>query len=206
MKDGATSAYYRDMNEELPASPDMWLRTLGGLVLAIVFAALLAGLLFPAVSGPDVDRRKAEAKRQTTDLTNALKYYMIEYGKWPPITGDGLFLDEKRQGQLMRILRAQEVPNNPRRVIFFECKAATERSGKYFGGLHPKTSVLLDPWGHPYRIALDADYDDTIANPYPDDPLIQTGFIVWSPGKDGQQGAPANPRTSKGSDDILSWQ
>ncbi len=62
--------------------------------------------------------------------------------------------------------------------------------------------------GHPYRIAIDADDDNQITDPYSSKPgtEIQTRVIVWSLGKDGQQGAPANPRTNKGSDDVTSWQ
>lgn len=191
------------MSDEPPSGPSMWLRTFGGLAIAIVIATRL---MFPVVNPCGPVSRRAEARRDTTDLTAALKAYMTEYGRWPPLLGDGLFLDEPRHAQLIRILRAQDIPNNPRRITFFEAKAATESSGKYRSGIRAETGVFYDPWGKPYRIVLDADYDNTIANPYPDDPPIQTSVMVWSLGKDGQQGAPGNPRTSKGSDDVTSWQ
>jgi len=144
-------------------------------------------------------------------MVAALKAYQTEYGKWPDFTGDGIFLDEKRQAQLLRMLQGKDEASNPRKIVFFEGRTATDAPGargQYRGGFSPATGAYLDPQGNPYRIALDADYDGQIANPYPDDPYetLAVRVIVWSLGKDGQQGAPANPRTSKGSDDILSWQ
>ena len=182
----------------------MWLRTLGGLLIAMVIAALL----FPVGGGRPEDERGVTAKRDVLSLTTALKAYYTEYGKWPDFTGDGLFLDENRQAQLLRTLCGKDEANNPRKIVFFEGKTATKvlgTRGQYRGGFSPETGAYLDPQGHPYRIAIDADYDNVVANPYSDDPPIQTVVIVWSLGKDGQQGAPANPRTAEGSDDVTSW-
>ena len=139
-------------------------------------------------------------------LATALKSYLIEYGKWPSYAGDGLFLDETRNAQLMRTLCAKDEANNPRKIVFFEGKPARGSSRAYYEGIDPETGACLDPWGNPYRIAIDADYDNVIANPYSDESPITTGVIVWSLGKDGKQGSPANPHTFKGSDDVTSWQ
>lgn len=149
---------------------------------------------------------KATARTHTTALVAALKAYYTEYGKWPDIGGDGVILNAPRQAQLLRVLLAQDEINNPSKIVFVEFPTATVLFGKYRGGFNPKTDVLYDPWGQPYRIALDTTGTGTIANPYPDDGPIHASVIVWSLGKDGQQGAPANPRTHKGSDDVTSWQ
>ena len=194
------------MSDKLPRDSGRWLRNLIRAILAIFITAVVAGLLFPVGFGPHEPSRKAEARIAAIALTAALKACYAEYGHWPDFAGDGLFLDEPRQGQLLRVLCAKDEINNPRKIIFFESKDATESSGKYRGGIRRETGVFYDPWGQPYRLALDADYDGTIANPYPDDGPITASVIVWSLGKDGQQGAPANPRTAKGSDDICSWQ
>lgn len=184
------------------------LTAIGVLTLLLIIAG---GLLFPAVSGPSRNPSRAVARANASQLTSALKAYYTEYGRWPDVTDDGQFLDEARNARLMRILRAPDEVKNPQKIVFFEAPTATKSKGskgRFGGGLHPETSALLDPWGNPYRILLDADYDDQIASPYPDDasPVIRVGVLVWSLGKDGVQGAPANPRTSRGSDDILSWQ
>ena len=179
---------------------------------ALIFVLILGGLLFPAIGTGRRERGKPEAKAAAADISAALKAYFTEYYKWPDFTGDGLFLDEKRQAQLLRTLQGKDEANNPRKIVFFEDRTARQRPGgrgRYFGGFSPETGALLDPQGNHYRIAIDADGDGQIDAPYSDDPhskSILTSVIVWSLGKDGQQGAPANPHTSRGSDDILSWQ
>ncbi len=208
MKAHARSGYCPGVFDELPPKEGAWLRTLGGLILAVV----IAGFLFPAVSihsgGGD---RKSETKTVISHLTSSLKAYYTEYGKWPDFTGDGLFLDEKRQAQLIRMLCAKDETNNPRRIVFIEGKTAVKTSDStrpYHSGINRESGAYFDPRGNLYRIVIDSDYDGEIANPYTDDPykVIRLPVLVWSLGKDGKQGAPSNPRTSKGSDDILSWQ
>ena len=88
----------------------MWLRTLGGLVLAVVIAALLFPAVFIRTGG---GHRRTETKTAVVSLTAALKAYYTEYGKWPEFTGDGLFPDEKRQGQLVRMLCGKDEANTP---------------------------------------------------------------------------------------------
>ncbi len=142
-----------------------------------------------------------------SQIAAALKHYYLEYGKWPDFTADGLFLDEARQIRLLAVLIAKDEVNNPRKIVFFEPKIATRfgAKGAYRGGLHPVTGAFLDPWGQPYRIMLDHDYDEVVSNPYPQDDEIRLKVIAWSEGKDGKPGAPGNPRTQRGSDDIVSW-
>ena len=191
----------------VPNAPGTMLPVWPRFVIYPLLIVVVIILIVPALLGQvHQQARKAEARNSDTALTAGLKAYFVEYGHWPDFTGDGLFLDEPRQGQLMRVLLADDVVDNPRKIIFFEARDVTETSGKYRGGFNPKTDVLYDPWGQPYRIALDTTGTGTIANPYPDDGPISASVLVWSLGKDGQQGAPANPHTAQGSDDILSWQ
>ena len=191
----------------MPDAPRKKLLTWPRLIIYPLFIVILIFLLLPyPINRVSEQARKAQTITTDRAITSGLKAYLTEYDHWPDFTGDGLFLDEQRQGQLMRVLRAKDAVNNPRRIIFFEARDVTESSGKYRGGFNPKTDVLYDPWGQPYRIALDTTGTGTIANPYPDDGPISASVLVWSLGKDGQQGAPANPRTHKGSDDVTSWQ
>lgn len=188
----------------------MWLRTFGGLFLALVISAVLAGLFFPAVNPCNPQSRSAWARTDAAAIVAAVKAYNTEYGKYPGLDHKGPFSDAESNAFLLRILRGIDTTRNPRRILFFSGKTATkspEVGTRYRGGFHPETGVFLDPWGNPYRIAIDSDYDNQITSPYPDDsPPIQVGVIVWSLGKDGKQGSPANPHTCKGSDDVTSWQ
>jgi len=186
-------------------------------VLAKVLAAafllvVVLGVLFPAVSDHgDRQPKRAEAKGSITRMTATIKQYYVEYGRWPDVTGDGRFLDATGNARVMGVLRGPDEIKNPRKIVFFE--GAPARKSKTFGGhwesgFDPQSGAFLDPWGNPYRIVVDADYDETISNPYSldDHPSLRAGVIVWCLGTDGQQGAPGEPLKIRGSDDIVSWQ
>ena len=179
------------------------------LFVAVVVLVIFGELIFPVLSDRHRDERISQARMDTGNLRIALDAYRNEYGKWPDFTGDGLFLDEKRQARLLRLLQGKDEANNPRNIVFFEGRTATQSPGahgQFRGGFSPATGAYLDPQGNPYRIAIDTDGDEQIANPYPDDSSpLRTHIIVWSLGKDGKQGSPTNPHTFKGSDDVTSW-
>ncbi len=178
------------------------LRFLFGLFIAIVLVGLLPHFIPPSYT----PSRGGEAVAGTVNLVFALQEYHTRYGHWPDFTGDGLFLDEQRQAQLMRVLLAKDAVNNPRKILFIELPTATESHSHYHAGIDPKTDAFIDPWGQPYRIALDTTGTGTITNPDPDGVPIHASVIAWSLGKDGQQGVLANPGTLRGSDDVTSWQ
>jgi hypothetical protein len=183
---------------------------LAGSLLLVVAVALFIGLLFPAIPKP-AGKVRPEAKVAVGQLTTALKQYHAEYGKWPDFTGDGDFVEPAKLGQLMRVLRALDDVSNPRKIVFFEYTAARPgRSSKqrFVSGLEPITGVLLDPWGNPYRIKLDADDDGVTVSPYRLNPApsIRTNVLVWSLGNDGQQADQYRGPGNKISDDIVSWE
>lgn len=213
LKGGALSAYVHRVPDDFPKNESRWMPVLGGILL-VCFLTLV---LFPGLTVQKTICRKSEAQTAAANISSALKAYFMEYGKWPDYIDDGLFLEEKRQAQILHTLLGKEDADNPRKIAFLEGRIATPRpgaSGRYAGGFSPKTGAFLDPQGNPYRIAIDADGDGRVANPYSDGPHsadphttdLLTRVIIWSLGKDGQLGAPANPRTLKGSDDVVSWQ
>lgn len=68
---------------------------------------------------------------------------------------------------------------------------------------------FVDPWGTPYNVQIDADYNNDInPNPYGNNngagasPLLQ-GVIAWSLGQDQTLG---NGGAFTNSDDVISWQ
>ncbi|MCE9612376.1 MAG: hypothetical protein K8R23_19425 [Chthoniobacter sp.] len=194
------------MFDELPPKVSGWFRVFASLLITFVVLAILGVLLFPAISDHLEPGPKVPARMDSANLTTALRAYLAEYGQWPAFTGDGLFLDEVRNAQLLHTLCAKDDASNPRKILFFEGRNADKSRGKYRKGFNPETGAYIDPWGNPYRLVLDSDYDGQIANPYVDDPPIGARVIVWSPGKDGRLGAPGNPRARQGSDDVVSWQ
>jgi hypothetical protein len=189
---------------KLPAPPQkssVLLRVLMGVLIA---ALVMMGVFTFVVIAARESARRSQAKTMVVNLTAALKAYDVEYSKWPSGIEDGAIFDAARTGKLMDTLRGKNPAENPRKIVFFEGPdgVATE---SYRGGLSPE-GVLYDPWGRFYQIAVDTDGDEKIPSPYgEDDEPIAARVIVWSLGKDGKLGAPDNPYTRVGSDDVTSW-
>jgi hypothetical protein len=176
-------------------------------IVAVILVLFVLGLVFPVKSGHARSNRSI-AKSQASELVTAIKTYESEYGKLPPF--EGTPESQSAQAQLIRILQGISYnPWNPRRVCFWDALPAIERGSwgarKYGAGIHPKSGVYLDPWGRPFRILLDSDYDYKITTPYTDIAEVHGRAAIWSLGKDGIQGSRGKENILKGSDDIVSW-
>lgn len=124
--------------------------TLIELLVVIAIIAILAGIGFPAVQGALESGKKAQARNDVSQIAAAVKAFQLEYGRLPKITGDD-----------MSSLIGQNDSDNPRKIVFFEAKAAKGTPAK--GGL--SGSKLLDPWGNAYTVKLDDDYDNKVDGP-----------------------------------------
>jgi prepilin-type N-terminal cleavage/methylation domain-containing protein len=97
--------------------------------------------------------------------------------------------------------------------------SATEQSAYNIS----KGGEWYDPWGVPYIIAIDANYNGYIDSPsnaallnytsgsvnyvqYNGKNALQTGCVAGSFGLDGVQGSASSPKNYTGSDDVLSWE
>ena len=192
--------------------------TLIELIVVILIIATLAALLVPAAQRT-LDRAKsAQAKNDVTQIVTAVNAYYTEYGKYPIATNDTA-LTVTQTADLFYTLRAKDPGSganlnnaaNPRKIVFISPRdlgtAANPRAGIGSDGRY------YDPWGTPYNLAIDGNYDNVInTNPYGANngagpqPLPQ-GVIAWSLGKDRQLGKVVGGQTVfTGSDDIISWQ
>jgi len=117
---------------------------------------------------------------------------------------------------------------NPRQVIYLDVPSVKDPTnpksglgtGKETNGITAKSGEWYDPWGEPYIIAIDGNYDGFVqSNPgvllqYQDityatvngHNAVQAGVIGGSFGSDRIQGSATNPGHYKNSDDVLSWQ
>ncbi len=135
-------------------------------------------------------------------LAEAIQRYHVEYGVWP-VAGAGPSLDlrygrMRSNAEVLRALRAEEGPGNVRheaneqRITFI----AVEPYRRGWSGLDEQ-GAFLDPWGSPYEMAFDSNYDGTCEvrdSVY--GRLIGQGMALWSRGPDRRSDTP---------DDLLHW-
>src|SRR6266513_713701 len=184
--------------------------TLIELLIVIGIIAILIGLLFPAFKGVQDQARRTQAKNDLTQIVTAVNAFYTEYGRYPTTAttdatatyGPGGSTTEN--GGLFSALRATSTLLNTRQIVFISPPDAKDQNNPR-SGIKTSTGGYYDPWGSEYAVALDADYNNQVVNPYTSNagatPNLQNGVIAWSIGKDGVQGT-----DFKASDDVISWQ
>jgi prepilin-type N-terminal cleavage/methylation domain-containing protein len=179
--------------------------TLIELLVVITIIAILMALLFPAFRSVQDQAKRTQAKNDLTQIVTATNAFYTEYGKYPlatddtPITNNAALLTE------LRGLPA--ATENPKQIVFLSPPDAKDP-------IHPRSGIggdgqYYDPWGNPYIIAIDGNYDNLITpKPYSanagSSPL-RSGVIAWSLGKDGKGGS-GDKNAGAADDDVISWQ
>jgi prepilin-type N-terminal cleavage/methylation domain-containing protein len=233
------SAFHRNaLQEQRPCRAF----TLIELLVVIAIIAILVGLLFPAFKAVQYQARQTQAKNDLTQIVNAVNAFYTEYGKYPvpgpshgAVPGDFCFSwtiptvpNSFGNDWLLNTLRGCTAANsscsanidtslNTRQIVYISPPivkdSANPRSGICATGGDPaNVGKFYDPWGSPYNVLVDSDYDNSVRNPYwalggtgaGADPVPQ-GVIGWSNGADQLVGGnPENTYTN--SDDVISWQ
>ncbi len=88
---------------------------------------------------------------------------------------------------------------NPRRRTFFNAKEVLDKSSAGIG----RDLVFRDPWGNPYIITLDLNYDDACQDPVYGQ--IHQPVAIWSFGPDGKAD-PSAGNQGPNKDNIVSWE
>ena len=197
--------------------------TLIELLVVIAIIAVLIGLLFPAFRAVQDQAKRTQAKNDLTQIVNAVNAFYTDYGKYPLPTGTtvdftygpGGNSNPPSNAELFYTLRAvvggtMNANNaaNPRIIVFISPPSVKDdTAGNRRSGVSPTDGNYYDPWGTPYDVKIDGNYDNQIAtNPYGNNngagpsPLPQ-GVIAWSLGKDQTLAG-----VFTNSDDVISWQ
>jgi len=203
--------------------------TLIELLVVIAIIIILAGLLFPALRGAQEQARRTQAKNDLTQIVTAINAYYTEYGKYPLAASDGavdtVFGSALTNNNLFDVLRATglgrdtvnpadtsgNINLNLRRIVFISPPDAKDPANPRSGigitgtGAPAPLGQFWDPWGRPYNVEIDGNYNNQIeTNPYSANAgasPLRLGVIAWSLGSDGVQGT-----DFKVSDDVISWQ
>jgi prepilin-type N-terminal cleavage/methylation domain-containing protein len=197
--------------------------TLIELLVVIAIIAILIGMLFPAYRAVQNQARQTQAKNDLTQIVAAVNAYYTEYGKYPVATNDNPITGTTApsNADLFYALRAVALganagdANNPRKIVFISPPDVKDpnspRSG--IGTAAANIGQYFDPWGTPYVIKIDGNYDNQLANPYSLNAgaaPLNIGVIAWSFGKDLQSGSVPGPAADKNTgtndDDVISWQ
>jgi len=187
--------------------------TLIELLVVIAIIAILMGLAFPVFQGVQNQAKKAQAKNDLIQIVTAVSAFYTEYGRYPTSESEDSNAkygtgSPKTNDTILNELRATTTTLNTRQIVFISPPDVKDPT-KPQSGISRIDNQFYDPWGRPYALAFDANYDNQIIpNPYGDNtgagasPLRQ-GVIAWSVGRDG---LPGKNGKFTGSDDIISWQ
>ena len=140
--------------------------------------------------------RTTQAVKDVQDLKQAISIYRLEYGKLPYDGQQDVELNTEDDDIISILAGVEAHPLNTRGHPFYEGKRAKDASGgEPVGGIHGEGDNLkmADPWGQPYYMIIDANYDNEVKNPVSGGVLRQT-IIVWSKGKPRKEGVPNDPK------------
>jgi prepilin-type N-terminal cleavage/methylation domain-containing protein len=192
--------------------------TLMELFTVMGVVAIIFGIAYPVFISIMERARKTQAKNDLTQIVTAVNAYYTEYGKYPLVAAADTTYGPVAtpNADLLYTLRAVPLganladATNPRKIVFIQ-PHDSKVSNPARAGIDSATGAWYDPWGLPYRVAIDGTYDNQIANPYTASTGAGTsplniGVISWSAGKDGKAPDNGGTQTFSDSDDVISWQ
>jgi len=189
-----------------------------GLVLGYAATAIFLFVLGWGALAATEKAKKTKARHICSTMDTAILTFLDEYGCLPLPRGtekspghDIEILTDSPQGvQLLTALMGLEKGSpgdmlNPKNIRFLDIPEGkrTKDGGRDGIIYNPDGSIrgIYDPWKRPYRILLDADYDDSLDNnPFStgDKSLPGRSVGTFTFGKDGKNDSGAG-------DDVKSW-
>ena len=177
--------------------------TLVELLVVISIIAVLAAAGFSAGNAAIQKAKKLTAQASCTAIETAVNNYFTEYGSMPKEGTSDVDVNTKTDLDFLKVLLGLETTNNTRGIKFLSVKEGkSKKNGLIYAKSGNTVEGLYDPWGGPYYVRLDLDYDEqiTIPNTVKDARTLNGRRVaVWSLGQDGVDGG------GKKTDDVISW-
>lgn len=223
--------------------------TLIELLVVIAIIGVLAGLLLPTLAAVKRRSQITTARMDIKKLELAVTQYESDYSRLPavspnpvadltfgPVNVAGVIpTNSDVVATLLNVPLGFNLANakNPRQIVFY--KAAQMSADPIVPGKPGPVGVSTldyqarDPWGTPYVISLDLNYDGNTQDALYSDPrvseqilngapsgingLVKAGtsyvakspVMIWSLGPDRQYDATAKANAGANKDNILSW-
>jgi hypothetical protein len=161
---------------------------------------------------PDYIYGTTQNGAQLPNAKNQTDYTQIAYpGNWQISNAElmAILLNEPRNLNNVMINNGFEL--NPQKEVFLSVRS---EQGPRQDRVSDTDGAFRDPWGYPYIVILDLDYDGRIANPFAavtgEKPFINASAIAYSLGADGKVDftRAATGGAAKGTanaDNIYSW-
>ena len=168
--------------------------TLIELLTVVAIIAMLAAGAFGGYNILIEKTKKKAASVMCQTLVNACEAYFGDYNQYPAPSGGGEGSDVTTttgpEDGMIQTLVGQDPERNRRSTDYLgSIPTASEMpGGKYRNGMHSDDSsfAIYDPWGSPYSITLDLDYDKEVQNPDGNSgtAMLRKQVLVYSWGPD----------------------
>jgi prepilin-type N-terminal cleavage/methylation domain-containing protein len=193
--------------------------TLIELLVVVTIIGILVSLAVPATSMALDAAKRAEAAAFMSSMRTAMVGYSGEYGDWPPALasftntqGDAFVGPNTGWSSVYQVLAAVTndtnlvFSNNRRQLVFMEFPPKTLTAQTYTMGAalignetNPVSVInVLDPWGRPYFMVVDYNYDNLVYVPNLSstntnaNTVLRSSIAIWSTGKN-----PSSPSSGK---------
>jgi len=224
--------------------------TLTELLVVIAIIGILAGMLLPALSAAKTAAKKAKAKSEMSSLVTAIQSYDADYSRFPvstttqntanaagsDFTFGGTVLGTTANAEVIAIL--MDITNttvtsvnanhqkNPKQVKYLN--ATTVDTNVTLSGVGQQDLVYRDPWGNPYVISMDLNYNGMCVDSFygrnnvsvgglnglvqdssmvaPNNWAYRGTVMIWSAGPDGRVSNTTKANQGVNKDNVLSWQ
>lgn len=180
--------------------------TLIELLVVITLIGILTSLAMSAYKGVITRARNLDAAATNRALISAIQNYSSDYHRMPVrSTSDESPIELSEGSPLLQVLLGDDIDHlNPKRLSFLDLRMGKNGAGGLVG--KENSFALVDPWGTPYRVVLDANWDQRITNPDAtnEDPDIAANAPAWLPMTAAAFSAGVDKKFGT-ADDVVSW-